>query len=386
MVEETIIDNLIDRAIIEALQFAAKREIISADALRAKGIKDIIKCEFKLKNANYDNIQKKIENLCKEGILIGSPPCESKLLSRISESTPSELNTSPEMSGSSLVKSKKRLRNRTYKLNRELKFVYTCGPVPLEIDSNQIPSDIRRNHTEELKKAINAWITYFPEPKIGDPFKESEAYKKSIVSCENHLLFPDLSKHLPSPNYEVCSKWETYKTNLEKLEKEKWALLCSVENEIKKCFCGLKLSFLPNSDCGIKDYYCTFINVSTYLIILCLSGKEEDESAWYSYQSALYDTKHNTKMVENDSILWAYKMEGEIVQVPKKERDLLIKGIDNYIAFLENIPNSEFISKGKNIVTTAKELQLERDAMIKELKDALFIYSFPGDCRYLTGS
>jgi hypothetical protein len=370
LAEKAIIDNLTERAIIKSFEYLKKTNF-SDRYLDPHAIKRIARDIFHL-NESDSNVQKRIEELCKSGILIAIPPCESKQSSGKLAQNPGE--------------SKNRIKNRIYRLNDNIEFEYASGPLPSETKSVEIPAEIRRKHTSDLKEAIRTWISSYSEPKVGNPFQEAYAYRKEIELCEDHPLFMDLTNHLSLPEYEVCSKWEKYKLNIETLEKDKWILLHSIEDKIQECFGGLDLRFIPDSEYGMEDYYCTFIHVATYYLILNLCGRVKDEEAWDAYEHAIYDTKANTKLIENGSIKWALKMEGDIIQVPKEKQDILMKGIDNYILFLENIEKSSLIANGKDIMREVNALRQERDAMIRELKDALLHFSFPGDCKYLVGS
>lgn len=334
MVEEVVIDNTNDKAIVKSFDYADGMPI-SARALNAGGIKNIVKDIFKLSDTDT-NIQKRIDELCKRKILVGSPPCELKERSGKLALSAKENESDAERQKSTTRKAKK----RTYKLNNEIRLKFVCGPLPSEIESEKIPTEVRRLHTAELKKVIDAWIDFSPEPKTGNPYKEANAHKKGIEFCENFLLFPDLKNHLPILNYCVCSKWEEYKENLEKLEKKKRELMYSIENEINGCFCGLELRFIPDLENDIHDYECNLIQLATYILVLDLGGRIAGEDAWDNYRSNLNDIKHNTKFVENESIQWAAKMEGGIIQVPKEEKDRLVRGIDNLYRFIEDIPDS----------------------------------------------
>jgi hypothetical protein len=368
MVEEVIIKHLIDIAIIKSFDYAKETKFYEG-CLCAGAIKDIVKKEI-LIDEKDTLVQKRIEILFDRNILIAALSCESE--------------QSPNHSSYLSVESKGKAKNRSYKLNANIKFKYTGRSLPPESKSIEIPAEIRGRHTSDLKEAIQAWITSYPEPKVGNPFEEAYRYRNEIEQCEKHPLFADLSNHLS--DYEVCSKWEKYKLNIETLERDKWLLLRLIEGKIQECFSGLDLRFIPDSEYGMEDYFCTFIHIAAYHLILDLSGRVAGEDAWNAYSDAIYQTKSNTKLIENGSIQWALKMEGEILQVPKEKQDILMKGIDNYIRFLENIEDSSLIAKGKDIMSEVNALRRERDAMIKELKDALFHFSFPGDCRYLVGS
>jgi hypothetical protein len=78
----------------------------------------------------------------------------------------------------------------------------------------EVPDDIRRNHTTDLKGAIRNWIEYFPRPthnftivnkdsldsmtNIDESinYSKSKPYQPDITTCEQHPLFHDLKNRM----------------------------------------------------------------------------------------------------------------------------------------------------------------------------------------------
>lgn len=358
MIEEIEINNVIDKAILAALKWAEK--IKDQKGLSSGAIKKIVKEIIGLDEKDT-NVQKRIDTLHKKKILIDLAPSKSK-----------------------------KAKNLSYRINEELIFNYTCEPLPIENESliNEVPEEICREHTSELKEAIRAWIAFFPEPKPEWILKLEEIpHPYGVELCEEHLLFPDLINHLPHVDCNVCSKWEAYKADLKELEEMDEALLISIMNKILECFKGLNLRFIAGQGYSISDYECNLIHEYIYHLVLDLGGKVPSEDAFDLYGIILSKFKEKAKLREDDpiSICWVTGTT-ELIRVPKRDREILIGGISNFITFLENIDKSELFAKGKDMITRVNSLREERNAMIRELNGTLFYHSFPGDCKYLLGS
>jgi hypothetical protein len=345
------IDNVIDKAIIKSLEYMCGKH--GAKGLLAGAIKDTVRDKFGIQNE--EDVQSRIRELHKRKILV-------------------------EVFSSQERKDKKRV----YGLNKNMEFNYICGLLPKECESRQVPIDVRRHHSVGLQEAIRNWIAYFPAPNAGFPFDPDARYQDDIKECQNHLLFADLENHLPEMGYNVCKEWRKYKEDLLKLQKMKERLLSLVENEIAKCFIGLKLWFIYNSYDGIGNYECAHIQKMLYNLVLDLSGRIPGAEAYDNYNDIIWGFQEHSSILKGKTIIW--KGIDVFITVPGDKLNALEVGIGKFKLLVEDIiAKPHLIKEGKEIVEKVKRLQDDREKMTIELEDALQYYVIPGDCKYLAG-
>ena len=133
-----------------------------------------------------------------------------------------------------------------YRKNPDYSFVLTEALVSGATDkTKEVSKEDIREHSLNLKDAIRTWIydLSITEPCHEHPLVGGKSSSDVIAACENHVLFSDLTNHLPNLGSTVCSDWNTYKKELEELDKLKEILLFSIEDEIRKCFRGINLVF-----------------------------------------------------------------------------------------------------------------------------------------------
>jgi len=192
------------------------------------------------------NIQKKIERMAKSGYLLHEKLANGDYL---------------------------------YYIDSNKKFNFTHPPPePLEHQILATANDVV-SHSYKLKEAIQTWIDNLPEPTpaylTGDNSSSS-----IIAACEAHQLFKDLGIHLSELGIDVCEKWRNYKEDLLRLDENKQHLSTSLEYEILKCFGGLKLRFVYDSEHHLVDYECYLNPLSLYNVIM---GLESDEEGYDEY-------------------------------------------------------------------------------------------------------
>lgn len=108
--------------------------------------------------------------------------------------------------------------------NYIFKFIDEPRSVAANKSKNVLKEEIRE-HTLNLKDAIRTWIYDFSEPCKEYPLDGGKLSSDIIHACESHVLFPDLTNHLPNMCSTVCSDWESYKKELEELDDLKGTLL-----------------------------------------------------------------------------------------------------------------------------------------------------------------
>jgi hypothetical protein len=351
MTEVVDIDNVIDKAIIKSLEYMCGKH--GAKGLIAGAIKDTVKEKFEIHSE--EEVQSRIRELHKRGILVEVKPSQTRKDTK-----------------------------RVYALNKNMDFSYICGLLPKECESREIPVEMRKHHSVILQEAIKNWIAYFPLPKAGHPFDPDGRYQDDIRECQSHSSYADLENHLPEMGYNVCKEWRKYKEDLLKLQKMKERLLSLVENEIAKCFIGLKLRFIYNSDDGIGNYECVHIQKMLYNLVLDLSGRIPGAEAYDNYNDTIWAFQEHSSILEGDTIMW--KITDVFIIVPRDKLNALKVGIEKFEILVENIiVKPHLIKEGKEIIEKVKNLQNDKEKMIGELEDALQYYTFPGDCKYLAG-
>ena len=332
MVDRVLIGNSIDKAIIMSFDKA------DSGILPRKAIIKLVKQET---NEKEPNIAKRIEKMSKNQYLI-------------------------------------RLSRGLYRLNTEIEFELAGESLP----SGEIPAEMRRKHTSDLKEAIKIWKGCVPKPTCEYDLGE---VLEAIKTSENHPLFPDLRNHLP----DICTKWKDYKDELIKLGGMKSALLDAIKCEVLKCFYGLDLRFVFPEDYDydyeyeLRDFESVPLHDYVYGNILALaqSGDEDQWAGYNKYQKILDRFKDDPIIDKGSSAQWGDS--AVHVRVPKELRPILAGGVNRFRSFFEDVEKSELMNMGNDITKKVETLQQKRDDLIRELDLLLYHSSFPGDCKYL---
>ena len=330
MDNEVVISNPIDKAIIKSFDRADKGILER---------KTIIKLAKQETNEKEPNIAKRIEKMSKKEYLI-------------------------------------RVARGLYRLDTEVEFELAGERLP----SGEIPTEIRREHTSDLKDAIKVWKGCVPKPTCEYDLGE---VLEAIKTSENHPLFPDLRNHLP----DICTKWKDYKDELIELGGMKSALLEAIKCEILKCFFGLDLRFVFPEDYDyeyeLRDFESAPLHDYVYDNILALaqSGDQDQWAGYYEYQKTLDRFRHDPIIDKGGSALWGDPVVH--VRVPKDLRTILAGGVNRFRSFFEDVEKSELMNMGNDITKKIETLQHKRDNLIMELDMLLYHSSFPGDCKYL---
>jgi hypothetical protein len=268
--------------------------------------------------------------------------------------------------------------NYIYYLNPAKDFILEGPTLKLLNKPKEGATEDHIEHFSKLKEAIQTWIDDLSEPYPG--FQTGENSSGSIIAaCEAHLLFQDLANHLPGLGIDVCEKWGSYKKELLKLDELKQNLISSLSIEILKCFNGLDLHFIYESEHHLADYECYLNPLILYDVVLQVESGEE---GYDNHMRFLSWMENNAPIVEKGNyVLW-----GEVIsylRVPIKDRALLEAGVPKFLAFFKNIPDSEFMVMAENIIAKVDTLDNEREHILRELERAKLYASFPGECQYL---
>lgn len=273
-----------------------------------------------------------------------------------------------------LISHKIRPNKALYELNEgAFDFIFE-GPDLKTKDSTEKPTGSSQEHTSKLKEAIQTWINEFSEPSPDYP----KRYSSVIAACESHLLFSDLSNHLPELGSNICEKWDEYKKELIKFDRLKENLFFSLKEEILKCFEGLNLTFVYDDENYLRDYECSLNPLSLYNVVMELESDEGYDNhhrflSWLQCNAPIFE--------KDDHVLWGKEI--TYLKVPKKDRALLEAGVSRFMTFFEGIPVSKFPETAKEIKDNVDSLRQERDQILLELKRILFYANFPGECKYI---
>jgi len=89
---------------------------------------------------------------------------------------------------------------------------------------------------------------------------------------------------------------------------------------------------------------------------------------------------------EDDSVIWGeHKYWHDSIQflrVPKKDINTLFMGMDRAVEFIVN-PSPYFNNMVKEIAGRLKQLDQDKENILKDLKRSLYCQCFSGDCIYL---
>jgi len=370
MAEEVWVDNLIDKAIIEALGKAEK------EMLPRKAIIKIVKGRI---GGNDSVIAKRIEKMSKEPY-------------------------------SYLIKIGKK-KSGIYQKNPGIQFTFVGEKLPPEaptIKPTEVSLKAREEHTEDLKKAIRNWIENFPKVPYAE---DSRAFLEAVDKCEHYPLFKDLPNHLPQSRYNVCQQWGEFKNGVKEEDKRKEELLKLIEKRISDIFKGLRLKFVRRYN-NLSDYECslpfliyeTLIHYEIGTIEVerryrATFNEEEDEEFMHElgrFHAEFYMTRDRfSEMIvfeKENSAIWGDPKESidrgwyiepwECIRVPKKDIGILQKGKGEVIAFITG-PTPEIKKSIDDIITKIDQLEKDKEYLVNDLRDLLFFKTFPGACKYL---
>ncbi|MCX6668823.1 MAG: hypothetical protein NTV25_03330 [Methanothrix sp.] len=371
--------DIAERAIIESF------DILGAETLRRK---DIIDKAHELTDESKENLGKRILKLKKMNYLIRH-----------------KRNVMTEIKGKKLAVYSANPWG-VYSVNPEYEFIFECEPLPSDTTSIEIPLEQREAHTLDLKAAIENWISNFPNPPhLENTYQENtyRAFSASVKKCEEHSLFDDLRNHLSASDFEVFDEWENYKDEVKDLERLEKRILDTLELNISQIFDKLPIRFVKNYDSLQEDYQCSipqlvFDHILEDLTLNLIYAYEmrkaqTDEEAQEIYNKMSYpppiDFFAGSPLIESgDSIIWGY-LESliphyQLLRIPKREKDTLMQNKGRANAFITN-PPTEINDGIREIADKLKQLDQERENILKELKSSLYCQCFSGDCRYLGG-
>jgi hypothetical protein len=269
--------------------------------------------------------------------------------------------------------------NYIHWLNPEIDFILE-GP-PLRFLKNPIEgaTSAQVEHTSDLKEAIRTWIDNLAEPNPNFLGKaKGSDYSSVIDACENHVLFRDLSNHLPAMGIKVCEQWKEYKFDYYGLLVLKMNLLSALITGISGCFEGLKFDFTYNGKEYPSNHMYRLFSLYFYEIVINLvSGNDVD------HYDELISEDENDFLVfakDGDHIIWGE--DGFSLRSPSKDQALLEACLKKFLVFSKNIPNSEFMVMGKDTIAKVDQMKSERENILAKLKEAMLYAYFRGRCQY----
>jgi hypothetical protein len=277
-----------------------------------------------------------------------------------------------------------------YGLNERLEFEYTGIPANIRTASAEVPDEIRRNHTTDLKEAIKIWLKYIPEPKYNihpsgnlqpRPVIDADVnannlatnpYDADITMSEQHILFSDLNNHLPGIGCDAYAMWEIYKKELTSLNELQEKLLELTAAEIEKWLSRnvffYKIEFHGSEKIGY--------NFAAIIIPLLMKYVKGDRS---EVEFLLCTIPSNLCLKMR---LLSPKLLQECINSPR--RDQFREELTTFAMIVEWITGKKMIMKSiENILAKIDDLSQKKSIIIKELGAALLYSSFPGDCQYL---
>jgi hypothetical protein len=310
----------------------------------------------------------------------------------------------PRFSEDTIKKRIVKLMNQGY-LIKKSKGIYALSPdYDFELENKlsliagsqiDIPDEIRIEHSKALRYAIFDWIKYFPEPPL---FLNSDEFIKSVIACEKHPIFNDLcTNHVP----DLCSKWNRYKHQVQKLDKSKLDLEKSIEKAVSKIFSGIELNFVEYRK-HLNDYDCC-LPLLTYNTAIeyefgskikstgdeCIDEFGEDEEISQNeytkeYYNNLYRISEMTIFEKDGSLIFGEKDFGNIecIRVPKKDEKILSEGSKKIYPLMSDF-DSEIYQKADEITKLFMKLQEDRNEILNELRRLSHYQVFEGNCEYV---
>jgi hypothetical protein len=346
---------------------------------------------------------KLIDNL-EKAIIKSFPKKDSKLQLKIITKKVNE-SLGKRLSSDRVRKRLNKLEKNKY-ITRTSRGIYALNPIydldtedgePLSLKSEpiEIPLELRKTHTLELRAAIENWIKHFPNPPHLD--NTYSRFSASIKKCEGHLLFDDLCNHLLASGFDILNKWENYKDEVKNLEILENHLLEMMELNISEIFDKLPIRFVNNYTSLYADYQCSIPRLvldhilKDYALNLKMKNAQTDEEAEAINNEWILpiDFIADPPLLENgDSIIWGHPEIQvpccQLLRIPNKDKDAFLLGKQRAMAFITH-PPPEIESGIRKIADKMKQLGQEREAILKELKSSLYCQCFSGECRYLGG-
>lgn len=275
---------------------------------------------------------------------------------------------------------KDKSKNYIHWLNPEIDFILEGPPLRFLKDPIEGATSIQLEHTSHLKEAIRTWIDNLAEPNPNFPFTTEKDLDSFFVdACENHILFRDLSNHLPALGIKICEQWEDYKLHLLALIELKTNMLLSLKRGVSECFEGLNFDFTSQGEEYPSNYAYLLLSMNLYDTIISLESGN-DIGLHREYISELEN--NFPVLVKNcDQIQWG--RDRILERVHMNDQALLEASLKKFLVFLKNIPNSEFIVMAKDIYAKVDQLKSEREYILRKLEEAMLYANFPGRCPYL---
>jgi len=278
-----------------------------------------------------------------------------------------------------------------YGLNKNFEFEYTGISSTSKSDIAEVPDDIRRNHTIELKAAIENWIKYFPKPtyrhlsgkkaqldpatnldESGHPSKFNP-YSANIAACEQHLLFPDLSNHLPGIDCDACAIWEKNKKELSELDTMQDTLLDSITSEVERWLRN-NVAFYMYEPRYRKIGY----DLASCIFPLMMKYISGDKSEIEFFLSSI----PGNLMIKMSSL--DPKLILDCINAHRKDKCIAREELAAFSMIIESILQKKgIVGSAEKIMVKTRELELERSSLVSELEKALLYTSYPGSCQYL---
>jgi len=285
-----------------------------------------------------------------------------------------------------LLFEKDKSKNCIHWLNPEFEFILE-GPALRSLkDPVEGTTSAQLEHTSALREAIRTWIDNLEEP---NPYFQFGAEKKTgylsvIDACENHILFRDLSQHLPALGIKICEQWNEYKSDLFTLLKLKINLFSSLRAGIRECFEGLKFDFTSRGKEYPSNYAYLLFSADLYKFVI---GLESDSDFYDHYKELNSESEDDPSefVKDGDHILFGKEFGGDriLLRVLEKDQALLEACLKKFLVFLKNIPNSELMVMAKDIIAMVDQLKPKREYILRKLEEALLYANFPGKCQYL---
>jgi hypothetical protein len=104
-----------------------------------------------------------------------------------------------------------------------------------------------------------------------------------------------------------------------------------------------------------------------------------------SYNIIIDELPKITLIEKEDSIVWGYPDfydDYQLLRIPKKDKDILMRGKDQAISFFISPPPG-IKNELSKMFDGLKQLYQEREELLEELERSLYCQCFSGDCRYL---
>jgi hypothetical protein len=271
-------------------------------------------------------------------------------------------------------------KNYIHWLNPEIDFILDGPPLRTLVNSIEGVSSAQLEHSSVLKEAIKNWINNLTEPSPYLQVGASKIFDELSVarSCENHVLFHDLSNHLPKLGINIFELWYEYKLDLDNLPRLKIELLCQLMKEIIKCFEGLKFEYMHNGEESTSDDALWGLSIALHDILILSERGDKHIS-----EELVKDTKDDTHISYDKDGKILYSSCGIMLRVDEKDKALLAESLTKYIVLVKSPPNPEFTQMAKNIISEVDKMKPKRENILRTLNGAMHYAYFPGRCEYL---